>query len=259
MRTIAIANQKGGVGKSTTAINLSAGLAYCGNKVLLLDIDPQGHSTKGLNISTENQYTISDILCDESLLAKEAIQKTYIENLDILPSDLSLAVAEMKLSTVGAKEFKLRKKISSLVYDYIIIDCPPTFGTLTINTFLTAKEIIMPVQLGYFSLEGVDNFLDAISFINRDIGSVVNHEIQITGIVITFHDLRSKLARQVNDMLVKLFDKKLYKTVIPQNIKLNEAQANGQCIFDYAPESKGSEAYRNLTEEVIKRKYGRNG
>jgi chromosome partitioning protein len=258
MRTIAIANQKGGVGKSTTAINLSAGLADCGNKVLLVDIDPQGHSTKGLNICTEEKCTIADLLCEDNLAAQSVIQTTYIKNLDILPSDLSLAVAEMKLSTLGAKEFKLRKKISNLLYDYIIIDCPPTFGTLTINTFLAAKEIIMPVQLGYFSLEGIDNFLEAISFINRDIGSVVNHEIQISGVVITFFDLRAKLARQINEILVKLFNDKVYETTIPQNIKLNEAQANGKSIFDYAPESKGAQAYRELTREVIERKYGRN-
>lgn len=258
MRIIAIANQKGGVGKSTTAINLSAGLAYCGNKVLLVDMDPQGHCSKGLNISTEDRETIADILCNESISVQSAVQETYIPKLYILPSDLSLAVAEMKLSTSGAKEFKLRKRISQLNYDYIIIDCPPTFGTLTINTFLAAKEIIMPVQLGYFSLEGIDNFLEAISFINRDIGSVVNHEIQISGVVITFHDLRSNLARQVNSMLIKLFDSKLFNTVIPQNIKLNEAQSNGKSIFDYAPESKGAKAYHSLTQEVMERKYVRN-
>ena len=259
MKTIAIANQKGGVGKSTTAINVAAGLAYKQQNVLLVDIDPQGHTTKGLGISTEKKKTIADILCDEALSAKKVIQKTYLKNLDILPSELSLSIAEMKLSTMGAKEFKLRKKLLDLNYDYIIIDCPPTFGTLTINTFLSAKEIIMPVQLGYFSLEGVNNFLEAIDFINRDVGSVVNHKINILGVVITFHDLRSKLAKQIEEMLVKLFDSKMFNTVIPQNVKLNEAQANGLSIFDYAPESKGAIGYQNLVQEIIKRHNVRTG
>jgi len=251
MRKIAIANQKGGVGKSTTAINLAAGLATCGYATLLVDIDHQANSTKGLNIETENWPTISEVLCDENLDVSYAIQKTYIKNLYILPSDLSLAIAEMKLSSMGAKEFKLRKKLANLKdYDYIIFDCPPSFGTLTINTFLVATEIIMPVKLNYFSLEGINHFLEVLTFVNDDIGSVVDHRIDITGVVITFHDLRSKLARSVSTMLTELFGDKMYCSKIPLNVKLDEAQSEGKSIFDHAPESSGAIAYRNLTNEV---------
>jgi len=250
MRTIAISNQKGGVGKSTTAINLAAGLAYCGNKVLLVDIDPQGNTSKGLGINTESKLTISDLLCNESVSVADVRQPTYIKDLDIIPADLSLAIADMKLSSMGAKEFRLKNKIENEKHDYIIIDCPPNFGNLTINSFIAAKEIILPVQLRYFALEGVNSFIETVNYINEKIGWVQKHRIEITGVLVTFHDLRANAAKEVNSALHEIFGKKLLNTVIPQNIKLDEAQKNGKSIFDYAPDSKGAEAYLNLVEEV---------
>lgn len=250
MRSIAISNQKGGVGKSTTAINLSAGLAYCGNKVLLIDIDPQGNSSKGLGINTESKLTISDLLCNESVSMAEVCQQTYIKNLDIIPADLSLAIADMKLSSMGAKEFRLKNKIENEYYDYIIIDCPPNFGNLTINSFICAKEILLPVQLRYFALEGINSFIETVNYINEKIGWVQKHKIGISGVLITFHDLRANAAKEINLALNEIFGSKLLKTSIPQNIKLDEAQKCGKSIFDYAPDSKGAEAYRQLVEEV---------
>lgn len=254
MKVLAVANQKGGVGKTTTAINLSAALAQLGKKVLIIDTDPQGHATLGLGISTQNKKTLAELLTYESLSPYEIIQKTYIENLDIIPSDLSLAVAEMKLSMMGAKEFKLRTKLASVKdYDFIVIDCPPTFGTLAMNAFTFADEVILPIQLSYFSLEGVSNFVDTLNFINKDINSLVNHRIVIGGVLLTFFDIRAKISKEILSSIEKVFARKIFDTKIPNNVRLNEAQSHGKAVFDHDPQCRGAMAYQLLAKEFLER------
>ncbi len=254
MRIIAIANQKGGVGKSTTAINLGAGLVKHKKKVLLIDCDPQGHATVGLGIDTKEINTIADLMVNDTVKLADVITHTEAKGLDVIPSDIGLSVAEMELSTKGAKEFKLRNSLRGLRnYDFVLIDCPPTFGTLTMNAFTTAFEIILPVQLGYFSLEGVVSFVDTIGFINREIGSVVDHKVGILGVLITFFDTRPTISRSVYRGIQEVFGEKIFNTKIPQNVKLNEAQSLGKTVFDYAPDCRGAEAYADLTKEVLNR------
>lgn len=253
MKKIVIANQKGGVGKSTTAINLSAGLAKANKRVLLVDLDPQGHSTIGLGVKTENVPTVSEFLCDANYSLEDVLQHTYIKGLDILPSDVSLAVAEHKLSQAPAKEYILRKKLVSVNYDFVIIDSPPTFGTLVSNAFLFADHIIMPVQLGFLSLASVDNFLETVQQINTHVGSVAGHNIKMLGVLLTFYKTRTKMSKTILNSLVEIFGDQILDTKIPENVKLSEAQEIGKCVFDHDPHCPGSIAYHNLITEVLAR------
>jgi chromosome partitioning protein len=253
MQKIVIANQKGGVGKSTTAINLSAGLARQNKKVLLVDMDPQGHSTLGIGIKTENKQTIADLLCQDDCDIADVRQDTYIEGLHILPADVSLAVAEYKLSQLSAKEFTLRRKLEGIQYDYLIIDTCPTFGTLLTNSFLVAEHIILPVQLGFFSLAGIHSFIETIHHTNKRVGSLIGHKTDILGVLFTFFKTKTKLSKRVLDSIYELFGDKVMQTKIPENVKLNEAQEKGKSVFDHDPNCAGAIAYHQLTLETIER------
>ena len=246
MPAISIANQKGGVGKSTTAINLSVALALKGKRVLLVDMDPQGATTVGLGLRNANP-TIYNVILDEAEI-EEAIVHTQIEGLELIPSNIALSGAEIELSSQIGREYILRNKLAKIKdkYDYVIIDTPPSLGILTMNSLVASDEVIIPIQAEYYALEGIGLLLKAIKLVRERLGI----PLEIRGFLITMFDKRTNLSKEVKEEVKKIFGEKVFRTMIPRNVKLAEAPSHGKPIFLYAPDSRGAKAYMKLAEEV---------
>jgi chromosome partitioning protein len=249
---IAVLNQKGGVGKTTTTINLAAYLARGGKTVLVCDLDPQGNTTSGLGIDKHQlDSTIYDVLFGRADRSK-TIKDVSGDGIYLLPANAQLAGAEVELVQALNREHKLINVLENLEYDYILIDCPPSLGLLTINALTAAKDILIPVQAEYYALEGLSQLLSVISQVRQ----ALNPGLNILGVVVTLHDKRTSLSEQVKAELEKHFGSKLFKTVIPRNVKLAEAPSFGKSIADHDKWSKGARAYKALAREVEKRVYG---
>ena len=251
-RIIAIANQKGGVGKTTTAINLSACLAEAGKKVLVIDLDPQGNTTSGLGIDkSELENTVYELILDQCT-AKEAMVRTDIENLYILPSNVNLAGAEIELLDIDNKEYTLREAIDYVQeeFEYIIIDCPPSLGLLTLNAMMAADSVITPVQCEYYALEGLAHFMNTVAKIKQ----FLHPKLKMDGGLLTMYDARMNLSKQVFAEVSRYFGDQVYKTPIPRNIRLAEAPSFGQSIFNYDPACRGANAYIQLAIEFLVRR-----
>ncbi|WP_342513872.1 AAA family ATPase [Sporosarcina sp. FSL K6-1522] len=248
-RIIAIANQKGGVGKTTTSVNLSACLAHLGKKVLLIDTDPQGNATSGVGVNKgEIQKCIYDILIDDVDI-QEVIHSTKVDNLDIIPATISLAGAEIELVSTISREVRMKHAIQEVKdsYDYIIIDCPPSLGLLTINALTASDSIVIPVQCEYYALEGLSQLLSTIRLVQKHL----NEALMIDGVLLTMFDARTNLGIQVIDEVKKYFQDKVYKTIIPRNVRLSEAPSHGEPIIIYDSRSRGAEVYLELAKEVV--------
>ena len=250
-RIIAVANQKGGVGKTTTAINLSACLAEKNKKVLTLDMDPQGNTTSGLGVDKNNvENTLYELLLGEAE-TKNTIVKDVVENVDLIPSNVNLSGAEIELIGVDEKEYILKKIIDKVrrKYDYIIIDCPPSLNMLTINALTAANSVLVPIQCEYYALEGLSQLIHTIDLVKDRL----NKKLVMEGVVFTMYDARTNLSLQVVENVKDNLQQNIYKTIIPRNVRLAEAPSYGQPITLYDTKSAGAEAYRLLAEEVINR------
>ena len=252
MKIIAITNQKGGVGKTTTSVNLAAGLAYLGKRVLLVDIDPQANATQGIGIDrSQLKYTVYDALCNDVSL-REIIKHTNVERLDVVPASIDLAGVEIELAALKtSRETKLKDKLNEVKnnYDFVLIDCPPALGLLNTNALTASDSVLIPVQCEYFALEGLTQLLNTITLTKK----VFNPKLTIEGVLLTMLDESTNLGEEVSQEVRKYFKEKVYEQAIPRNIKLGEAPSRGLNIFDYDPRCKGAYAYARLAREVVER------
>lgn len=246
---IALANQKGGVGKTTSSVNLSSSLAFLGKKVLLVDIDPQGNASSGVGVNKgEIEHCIYDVLVDDVAI-QDVLQKTDLDNLNVIPATIQLAGAEVELVPAISREIRLKKAIDSIRddYDYVIIDCPPSLGLLTLNALTAADSVLIPVQCEYYALEGLSQLLNTIRIVQKHL----NEDLQIEGVLLTMLDARTNLGIQVIEEVKKYFQNKVFNTIIPRNVRLSEAPSHGKPILLYDAKSKGAEVYLELAKEVV--------